>query len=366
MNLVKYPTNPHSPYTKRLIDYSYNDNNNTNNIDDIYYTDRPFNPNPHPNTLKLNYSCNNLHTTNPINLPNTEEYLTEMQHRKHKFFQSKPPSIQTPYTFNRTPYNAYSLNTKINLTKHSSPHHLHNAKNGNSYDIASLRDISEVYCIRKEPTDITDDTIFDKHNNYNYHQYKALNREYSDYNKYLMDSVNSERKSNRINRILQEGNNNLQRRNLFNKMEMQAKLHASAKKKQYRDMLDEQRRVLVVNKLHSENFDIDSVNINPQYYKEVELSGGCASDSNSNRMKSPDKSFINKNKFVEVNPFSKKDYYLGDTNMDYNTILHPRIDYKYNKYMFNTNTNRNYNNNNNNLKHAKSSPFTAIGYSIAH
>lgn len=384
MNLVKYPTNPHSPYTKRIIDYSYNDNITNNNADDLYYTERPFNPttnitNP-PNTLKLSYSCNNLHTNNNI----SQQYLNEMQQRKHKFFQSKPPSIQTPYTLKRTPYNPYSLNTKINLTKHTSPHHLHNAKNGNSYDIASLRDISEVYCIKKEPTDITDDTIFDKHNNYNYHQYKALNREYSDYNKYLMDSVNSERKSSRLNRIIQEGNNNLQRRNLFNKMEMAAKLHASAKKKQYRDMLDEQRRGLVVNKLNSENFDIDSVNINPQYYKEVELSGcnsgdsGYASNinnngnSNSNRMKSPDKSFINRNKFVEVNPFSKKDYYLGDTNMNYNTILHPRIDYKYNKYMFNSNNtnmnniNRNSNNSTNTLKHTKSSPFTAIGYSIAH
>lgn len=383
MNLVKYPTNPHSPYTKRIIDYSYNDNiNNTNNANDIYYTDRPFNSNS-PNTLKLNYSCNNLHTNNVISLPTSQQYLNEMQQRKHKFFQSKPPSIQTPYTLKRTPYNPYSLNTKINLTKHNSPHHLHNAKNGNSYDIASLRDISEVYCIKKEPTDITDDTIFDKHNNYNYHQYKALNREYSDYNKYLMDSVNSERKSSRLNRIIQEGNNNLQRRNLFNKMEMAAKLHASAKKKQYRDMLDEQRRGLVVNKLNSENFDIDSVNINPQYYKEVELSGGgssyassindggSSSSSNSNRMKSPDKSFINRNKFVEVNPFSKKDYYLGDTNMNYNTILHPRIDYKYNKYMFNNNSNNmntiNRNSSNTNtLKHTKSSPFTAVGYSIAH
>ena len=362
MNLVKYPTNPHSPYTKRNIDYSYNDNNND---DDIYHTDRPFNLNHHNNrnTLKLNYSCNNLHTNtnnNNINITNSQQYLNEMQERKHKFFQSKLPSIQTPFPLKRIPYNPYSANTKINLTKQFSPHHLHNAKNGSSYDLASLRDISEVYCIKKEPTDITDDTIFDKHN-YNYHQYKALNREYSDYNKYLMDSVNSERKTNRLNRILQEGNKNLQRRNLFNKMEMEAKLHASAKKKEYRNMLDEQRRVLVVNKLNSENFDIESVNINPQYYKEVELSSDCTNtndNSNSNRMKSPDKSFINRNKFVEVNPFSKKDYYLGDTNMDYNTILHPRIDYKYNKYMFNSN--------NSNLKHTKSSPFSAIGYSIAH
>lgn len=364
MNLVKYPTNPHSPHTKRVIDYSYN----TNNDDHIDYTDRPFNINNGVNSLKLNYSCNNLHSNSNIN--STEQYLSEMQQRKHKFFQSKHPVLQTPFLSRQskhTPYNAYPTNTKINLTKQLSPHHLHGAKNSNSYELASLRDISEVYCIKKESTDITDDTIFDRHNNYNYHQYKELNREYSDYNKFLMDSVNSERKNSRLNRILQEGNKNLQRRNLFNKLEMEAKMQASARKKQYRDMLDEQRRGFVVNKLSSENFDIDSVNINPQYYKEVELSGdgnnehSKSSDSNGNRMKSPDKSFINRNKFVEVNPFSKKDYYLGDTNMDYNTILHPRIDYKYNKYMFGPLHNRN-----SSFAHTKSSPFGAVGYSIAH
>jgi hypothetical protein len=133
-------------------------------------------------------------------------------------------------------------------------------------------------------------------------------------------------------------------------------------------MLDEQRRSFVMNKLYNENFDIETANINPQYYKEVELSNGVQSmrfdnvngnGSLSSRMRSPDKSFLSRNRFVEVNPYHKKDHYLGETSMGYNTILHPRIDYKYNKYMFPIKSNGGCNQRN-------VSPFQSVGYSVAH
>ena len=312
---------------------------------------------------RLSHSCQDIHNMN------TPQYMNDMQQRKDKFFHCKPIKpyysvIKTPLlnqsVFKKTPYNT---NTSNNVNSH-----LHNVKNSNSLNLANLRDITEVYCIKKEPTDITDDTIFDRYNNRNYKEYLDLHKEYCDYNKVVMDQVNNERKKIQLNRILQEEDRNVKKRNYYDKMEFQAKMHQTERKKVYRDMLDEQRRSFVTNKLYNENFDIESANINPQYYKEVELSNGIQSmrfdnmnngnGSLSSRMRSPDKSFLSRNRFVEVNPYHKKDHYLGETSMGYNTILHPRIDYKYNKYMFPSK------NNGNNQRNV--SPFQSVGYSVAY
>ena len=49
----------------------------------------------------------------------------------------------------------------------------------------------------------------------------------------------------------------------------------------------------------------------------------------------PQYSTINKNKFVEVNPYCVKNYDLGKSNLEINPILNPMFNYGYNKYLFN-------------------------------
>ena len=231
-----------------------------------------------------------------------------------------------------------------------------------------LKDISEVYGIRREPTDITDKTIFDKHNNKDYVDYREKNKEFCEFNKSLMNYVDREREDSMMRKILMEEKRNIQNRNFYDKMEMEAKLYDNERKRQYREMLDEQRRTQVVKKLENENFTIDSVNINPQYYKEVELENDVNVNNYPNssrilnksmstgkfRMKSPDHSFLNKNKFVEVNPFCKRNYNLGSSQLENNPILHPKIDYKFNRYLFPET-----------MSLRSVSPFTMAGYSIA-
>ena len=218
-----------------------------------------------------------------------------------------------------------------------------------------FKDISEVYGIRREPTDITDKTIFDRHNNKDYVDYKEKNREYCDYNKSLMNIADKEREDLMMRKILLESQRNIQNRNYYDKVEIEAKMYENEKKRQYKEMLDEQRRNQVVEKLSNENFTVDAVNINPQYYKEVDVDNSYKLNKSFSvgnyRMKSPDHSFINKNKFVEVNPYNKHKYNLGSSLLDNNPILNPKIDYKFNKYMF--------------PEMRSASPFTRVGYSIA-
>ena len=48
----------------------------------------------------------------------------------------------------------------------------------------------------------------------------------------------------------------------------------------------------------------------------------------------PQYTIINKNRFVEVNPYCIKNYDLGKSNLENNPILNPMFNYNYNKYLF--------------------------------
>jgi hypothetical protein len=54
---------------------------------------------------------------------------------------------------------------------------------------------------------------------------------------------------------------------------------------------------------------------------------------------------MNRNKLVEVNPYSLKTTNLGNSELQRNTILNPIFNYKYNHYLFPTNETNNNNNN---------------------
>ena len=43
---------------------------------------------------------------------------------------------------------------------------------------------------------------------------------------------------------------------------------------------------------------------------------------------------MNRNKLVEINPYSMKKTELGDSDLHHNPILNPVFNYKYNKYLF--------------------------------
>ena len=191
------------------------------------------------------------------------------------------------------------------------------------------------YGIIRDSTDITNNEIYDK-NFYNqeYDDYFIKKKEYCEFNKKLMEIKNKDRENSLNNNIFDEQNKLLENKNYYNTIEMNKKIYDQQKKYEYKKLLDEQVKTKAKTKLYNENFTVNQVNINPQYYKDF--------DSNNNFSKSernPTPQFINKNKFVEVNPYNKKKYDLGNSDLKNNPILYPHIQYKFNKYIFPNNDN---------------------------
>ena len=52
-------------------------------------------------------------------------------------------------------------------------------------------------------------------------------------------------------------------------IEYESKFFENEKKRKYKEMLDQQRREQILNKLQKENFPIENANINPQFYKDI-------------------------------------------------------------------------------------------------
>ena len=243
------------------------------------------------------------------------------------------------------------INTKKNYRKNNNTQNYNNInnkfiKNFSSDNILHLNrnnkyDNNGYYGIIRDSTDITNNEIYDK-NFYNkeYDDYFIKNKEYSDFNKKLMEIKNKDREINLYNKLYNEKNKLLENKNYYKNIDMNNKLLDQQKKFEYRKLLDEQVKTKAKSKLYNENFTVNQVNINPQYYKEYD-SNFYNNDNSSKKERNPTPQFINKNKFVEVNPYNKKNYDLGNSYLKNNPILYPHIQYKFNKYIF-PNNNNNY------------------------
>ena len=109
----------------------------------------------------------------------------------------------------------------------------------------------------------------------------------------------------------------------LSQLKQEEKYYENEKKKLYRNFLDMQVNEQIPIKLSKENFYQNNMdNANNSFH-------------NSNLYETiPQYSTINKNRFVEVNPYCIKNYDLGKSNLDNNPILNPMFNYGYNKYLF--------------------------------
>ena len=51
-------------------------------------------------------------------------------------------------------------------------------------------------------------------------------------------------------------------------------------------------------------------------------------------MPTPIMKYLNRNDYFDVNPFNNKSVTLGKSNLKYDTIMKPKIQFKINKYIF--------------------------------
>ena len=113
-----------------------------------------------------------------------------------------------------------------------------------------------------------------------------------------------------------------EREKIYN-FEKQEKLYENEKKKEYRNYLDRQVKENFPIKLWKENYNEKNFVNNTPFFKDRSLYSSA-----------PHFSIYNKSNFVEVNPYNAKNYDLGNSDLEYNTILNPMFNFNYNKYLF--------------------------------
>ena len=101
------------------------------------------------------------------------------------------------------------------------------------------------------------------------------------------------------------------------------KYYKNNKKKLYKNFLDMQVNEQKQIKLSKENY----------YQNNISEENNSFHNSNLYEL-IQQYSAINKNRFVEINPYCIKNYDLGKSNLENNPILNPMFNYDYNKCLF--------------------------------
>ena len=194
------------------------------------------------------------------------------------------------------------------------------------HNYAKFYQNSNGYGVRRGSTDITNLAKFERLNNGTYDEYKAKQQEILKFN------VNRAQDNIRYkDYILSEkkklGEERLKENERIRQLEYEEKLYEDDKKRVYKTLLDNQVKVKIPSKIgtlfYSNDFKDNVVKFNnPSLY-----------------LTTPENSFMNRNKLVEINPYSMKKGELGNSDLEHNPILNPVFNYKYNKYLFPRNNN---------------------------
>jgi len=173
----------------------------------------------------------------------------------------------------------------------------------------------------KKRTDITNQELYDKvvpGYNKDYIDYIFKNKEVDLYNKRLIENKNNKIISEKNKLILKERNQIKEANDYYKRICLKNALYNKKKIKYYKNELDNQMEHFLENKLVNENLPYSQFLKNKDY----------------NRLKSPIMQYLNKNDYFDVNPFNNKSVTLGKSNLKYDTIMKPKIQFKINKYIF--------------------------------
>ena len=184
-----------------------------------------------------------------------------------------------------------------------------------------LKLYENVYGISRGASDITNLERYDKLNNDTYDEYRAKQQEILNYN-LIKANDNIRYKDYILTEKKKMGEERLKEMERIKKLEMEERLYEDEKKKVYKNLLDNQVKVKIPSKIGSLYYSHDFTD-SAVKFKEPAL-----------YLTTPQNNFMNRNKLVEINPYSMKKMELGNSNLPHNTILNPVFNYKYNKYLF--------------------------------
>jgi hypothetical protein len=172
----------------------------------------------------------------------------------------------------------------------------------------------------KRKTDITNNELINIRGNNGFYDYCNKQVEIFLDNQRMMEEKKNREKISKYNSRIQEQNEINLRNNFFNNLSAQNLLELKNSKIKYKNVLDEQVQNNINNKLFNENLTLGDVVLNKFYLK--------------NKSNAPNSNFLNKNRFVEVNPYNHRNYFLGNSSISNNVILNPQDQYKSNRYIF--------------------------------
>ena len=177
------------------------------------------------------------------------------------------------------------------------------------------------YGIKRGGSDITNLLKYERMNNGTYDEYKAKQQEFLNFNVNKAND-NIRYKDYILNEKKKMGEERLKENERIRQLELEERLYEDEKKRVYKNLLDNQVKVKIPSKIgglyYSNDFKDNAIKFkNPSLY-----------------LTTPQNNFINRNKLVEINPYSMKKMELGDSDLNHNTILNPVFNYKYNKYLF--------------------------------
>ena len=233
-----------------------------------------------------------------------------------------------------TPYMQYStdgnLNQKNSHNKSKSYKKNMKLETENEYELYTidgfprknfLKFYENGYGISRGGTDITNLEKYNKINNETYDEYRAKQQEILNYN-ISKANDNIRYKDYILTEKKKMGEERLKENERIKALEMEERMYEDEKKKVYKNLLDNQVKVKIPSKIGSLYYSHDFTDTAVKF-KEPNL-----------YLTTPQNNFMNRNKLVEINPYSMKKMELGNSNLPHNTILNPVFNYKYNKYLF--------------------------------
>jgi hypothetical protein len=173
----------------------------------------------------------------------------------------------------------------------------------------------------KKRTDITDDNFLQKYTDkQNFADYINKNVEIQNENRKISEEKNNLKRNNLFKSRLKERAEIKMENNYFNSLAEQNLLGEKESKILYKNLLDQQIKNNITDKLMNENLTYNDIIQNRNY--------------SINNERVSERKFLNKNNFVDVNPYNRRNYFLGNSSLKNDVINNPRIIYKYNKYIF--------------------------------
>ena len=244
--------------------------------------------------------------------------LSDRADRNRKLFMAYNEKSKSDKYYNYLS-KRYTMNKEINTTiPNNKDIPMNQLYQEDNYLNKNINDIDEGY---KNQTfnNYGNNNLNNLYNN-SYNKYKNLYREYNDFNKILAEQNNKRKEFLTKQRLMQE-EKRIEESQKLSELRKQEKLYENERKKLYKDYLDKQIQDQIPIKFSKENYN--QITDNQINFKNNELYDSI-----------PHYSTLNKNRFVEVNPYCCKNYDLGKSNLESNPILNPMFNYNYNKYLF--------------------------------